>query len=261
MNINLTGKNALVCGSSDGIGKAIAMELAKLGATVTLLARNEDKLNKVIDELDISQNQKHDFLVADMNYPDKLKTTVENYLSNKVIHILINNTGGPAAGEIINAKPEEFLLAMTNHLICNHILVQAVVPKMKEDGYGRIINIISTSVKQPIKGLGVSNTTRGAVASWAKTLANEVGRLGITVNNILPGSTNTQRIVDLISNKSKKSGKPESDVKKEMLAEIPMGRFGEPSEIADVAAFLCTPAAAYINGVSIAVDGGRTSAL
>lgn len=261
MNINLTKKNALVCGSSDGIGKAIAIELAKLGATITLLARNAEKLNSVLSELDISQNQKHDFLVADTNHPDKLKTTVESYLKNKTIHILVNNTGGPNAGEILNAKPEEFLQAMTNHLLCNHILAQAVVPKMKEANYGRIINVISTSVKQPIKGLGVSNTTRGAVASWAKTLANELGQFGITVNNILPGSTNTQRIVDLMENKAKRTGKTVEEVKKEMIAEIPMGRFGEPAEIAEVAAFLATPAASYINGVSIAVDGGRTSSL
>lgn len=261
MNIDQTNKNALVCGSSDGIGKAIAMELAKLGATVTLLARNAEKLNSVIGQLDISQNQKHDFLIADTNQPDKLKSTVENYLKNKTIHILINNTGGPAAGEILNAKPEEFLQAFTNHLLCNHILAQAVIPKMKEANFGRIVNIISTSVKQPIKGLGVSNTTRGAVASWAKTLSNEVAKFGITVNNILPGSTNTQRIVDLMENKAKRTGKTVEEVKKEMIAEIPMGRYGEPSEIAAVTAFLCTPAAGYVNGISVAVDGGRTSCL
>lgn len=261
MNLNLTNKRALVCGGSDGIGKAIALELAKLGAQVTLVARNEEKLKQAKSELDVSHKQQHDYLVADFNFPEQLKTALENYLKDRVCHIVVNNTGGPPGGEIASARIEEFLKAFSNHLVCNHIVSQAVIPGMKQEGYGRIINIISTSVKQPIKGLGVSNTTRGAVASWAKTLSNEVAKFGITVNNVLPGSTQTQRIIEILENKAKKTGKTSGEVKQEMLAEIPMGRFGEPMEIAAVAAFLASPAASYVNGTSIPVDGGRTGCL
>lgn len=260
MNIDLTGKKALVCGSTQGIGKASAMELATLGATVILLARNENELQKVKNEL--PGKAAHDFLVADFSNPEVLRTTINNYIDKKgPVHILVNNTGGPPGGPIADAKTEEFLQAFNNHLICNHILAQAVIPGMKSEKFGRIINIISTSVKQPLKGLGVSNTIRAAVANWSKTLSNEVAKFGITVNNILPGATATGRLKSIVETKAQKSASSISDVEKEMLKEIPSGRFAEAEEIANAVAFLASPAAAYITGINVPVDGGRTASL
>jgi len=262
MNLDLTGRNALVCGSTQGIGKAVAMELAKMGASITLLARNEEKLISVKHELDVSKNQKHKFICVDFTNPELLKQKTAKLIGEgELIHILINNTGGPAGGPALNARPEEFIQTFSNHLICNHILMQALVEGMKQASYGRIINIISTSVKQPIKGLGVSNTIRGAVANWAKTLSTELAPFGITVNNVLPGATYTQRITSLLEAKSQKTGQSVDDLKKEMLNEIPAARFAEASEIASAVAFLASPAAAYINGINLPVDGGRTQSL
>ena len=260
MNLDLTNKHALVCGSTQGIGKAAAIELASLGATITLLARNEPRLKTVLAEL--PGTAKHDYIVADFSDPKQLQEKIENYLrKEKVIHILVNNTGGPAAGPITEAKTEEFQLAFSNHLLCNHILVQALLPGMKSEKYGRIINIISTSVKQPIFGLGVSNTIRAAVANWAKTLSLEVAPFGITVNNVLPGATATQRLFVIIEGKMQKKGISREEAEKEMLSEIPAKRFGQPEEIAAAVAFLASPAAAYINGINVPVDGGRTGNL
>lgn len=262
MDLNLRNKQAVVCGSTQGIGKAIAEELAQLGANITLVARNEGKLKSIASNLDNSQGQKHDYLVADFSNPEELQQKIAAYVQQRdEVHILINNTGGPAGGPIINAKPEEFLNAFNMHLINNHHLVQAVTPLMKKAGYGRIINIISTSVKQPLQGLGVSNTIRGAVASWAKTMANELGQFGITVNNVLPGATRTGRLESIIENKANKSDSSIDTVEEEMMAEIPVRRFAEPHEVAAAAAFLATPAAAYINGINVPVDGGRTGSL
>jgi 3-oxoacyl-[acyl-carrier protein] reductase len=262
MNLDLKNKRAIVCGSTQGIGKAIAVELAALGASVTLVARSEDKLKEVTQELDQAQGQQHNYIVADFANPDEVQQQIQAYVQEQEeVHVLVNNTGGPPGGPITDAKPEEFLKAFNMHLINNHQLVQAVVPLMKKAGYGRIINIISTSVKEPIAGLGVSNTTRGAVASWAKTLANELGQFGITVNNVLPGSTKTSRIYSLIDSKAEKSGRSKEEVQQEMENAIPARRFAEPDEVAAAAAFLATPAAAYINGVSLAVDGGRTGSI
>ncbi len=207
MYLDLVDKRAIVCGSTQGIGKASAIELASMGASITLIARNEEKLRTVLDELDSSRGQKHNYIAADFSYPQELKNKVEEYMSSHVVEILVNNTGGPPAGLAINAKPEDFVKAFSEHLLCNHILTQAVVPGMKSKKYGRIINIISTSVKIPIKGLGVSNSVRGAVANWSKTLANELGQFGITVNNVLPGSTMTGRLETVLSGKAEQSGK------------------------------------------------------
>ena len=261
MNLTLLHKNALVCGSSKGIGKAIAIELALLGANVTLVARTGEKLVEVKDQLDRSQGQKHDFLVANFTDSADLKKKVKGLVSVKPIHILINNTGGPAAGPIAAAKTDEFTAAFHNHLICNHLLTQLVLPGMKVEGYGRIINVISTSVKQPLPGLGVSNTVRAAVANWAKTLANELGPFGITVNNVLPGATDTDRLQEIIRNSAAKSGQTEEAVAQQMKAGIPLGRFADPAEIAAAAAFLASPSAAYVSGINLPVDGGRTKSL
>lgn len=262
MNIDLTGKNAMVCGSTDGIGKAAAIELAAMGASVILVARNEEKLLATRNLLDKSKGQEHHFLVADFNLPHELKIRVEDYVAELgPVHILVNNTGGPASGPIVDAKPEEFIHTFNAHLICNHILVQALMEGMKESGYGRIINVISTSVKQPLHNLGVSNTIRAAVANWSKTLANELGKFGITVNNVLPGATNTQRLQGLAQKKAEKTGTTADAVLKEMASEVPMQRVAEPHEIAAAIAFLASPAASYINGINVPVDGGRTGSL
>ncbi|MBK9402830.1 MAG: SDR family oxidoreductase [Bacteroidetes bacterium] len=262
MDLNLQHKTALVCGSTQGIGRAAAQEIARLGAHVILLSRNEEKLRETLSSLDTSMGQSHKFLAADYSEPNQLKSKIDSLVkSNEPIHILVNNTGGPPGGLISNAKTEEFLAAFSNHLVCNHILVQALLAGMKKEKYGRIINVISTSVKQPLKGLGVSNTIRAAVANWSKTLAGEVAGFGITVNNVLPGATNTQRLQSIIENKSKNSGESENEIVNEMESEIPMGRFADPSEIANAIAFLASPAASYITGINIPVDGGRTACL
>ncbi|HEY4650211.1 MAG TPA: SDR family oxidoreductase [Pontibacter sp.] len=262
MNLNLQNKRAIVCGSTQGIGKAIAVELAQLGANVTLAARNEDSLKAVLQELDTNQGQQHDYIVADFSDPYELNVKVQAYLDQQpTVHILVNNTGGPAGGPITEAISDEFINAFNQHLIANHLLAKAVIPGMKAASYGRIINIISTSVKQPLHGLGVSNTIRGAVASWAKTMANELGQFGITVNNVLPGSTKTGRIDAIIESRAKKTGLSEGEIQQQMEAEIPARRFAEPEEVAAAAAFLATPAAAYINGINVPVDGGRTGCL
>jgi len=261
MDLNLEGKRAVVCGSTQGIGKASAIELALLGASVTLIARNETKLAEVMGELKTSARQHHNYLVADFDSPNELKKVVSHYANTHVTHILVNNTGGPPAGLAIDAPVEEYLKAFQSHLVCNQILVQALVPGMKEEKYGRIINVISTSVKTPIQGLGVSNTIRGAVANWSKTLSVELGPFGITVNNVLPGATMTQRIESVLQEKAKKTGKSLEDLKREMIAEIPARRISEPHEVAAAVAFLASPAASYINGINIPVDGGRTKSL
>ncbi len=258
MNTDLTGKRAIVCGSTQGIGKAIAHELATLGAAVTLIARNAEKLEEVQKELPTTANQEHHTLQADFNKPEELKSALADYLKNEdAVDILVNNSGGPPAGQAIDADETEYRIAFNRHVVCNQLLAQAVVPLMKKGGYGRIINIISTSVKEPIPGLGVSNTIRGAVANWAKTLSGEVGPFGITVNNILPGSTSTQRIYDLISNRAKQQNKTPDEIEEGMKAAIPLRRFADPEETAYAVAFLASPAAAYISGVNLAVDGGR----
>ncbi len=259
MNLNLTHKNALVCGSTQGIGRASAMQLAELGANITLVARNEEKLQHVLKELATNKGQSHNYVIADFQNPEDLQKHISIIDLN--FHILINNTGGPAGGPVFNASLEEFDRAFTQHLKCNHILAQTVVPGMKKEGYGRIINIISTSVKQPLNGLGVSNTIRGAVANWSKTLANELGEYGITVNNVLPGATATERLNEIINNKATKTGKSVEEISNAMKNEVPAKRFAKPEEIANAVAFLASEAAAYINGINVPVDGGRTKSL
>ena len=258
MNIDLSGKTALVCGSSAGIGKAAAMQLAASGAQVILLARNEQKLQHVLASL---PGEGHAYYVADFSNNQDVVAVAAKINENHTIHILVNNTGGPPAGQANAAAPAAFLEAFQNHLINNHCLMQACLPGMKSAGYGRIINVISTSVKMPLPNLGVSNTIRGAVGNWAKTLANELGAFGITVNNVLPGATETERLSNIIDNKSQKTGVETEEVKQEMLDEIPAGRFGKPEEPAYAICFLASEKAAYINGTNMVVDGGRTGCL
>jgi 3-oxoacyl-[acyl-carrier protein] reductase len=261
MNLSLLHKNALVCGSSQGIGFAAATELALLGANCILMARNQAALQQALQQLDTTQGQQHSYLVADFNHTEDVKKVIADYVAGHTVDILINNSGGPAGGPITEATEEAFLETFNRHLICNHILTKAVIPGMQQNGWGRIINVISTSVKIPLPNLGVSNTVRGAVASWAKTMANELGRFNITVNNVLPGATATQRLQSIIENNAAKKGKTQDEITTDIQKEIPMQRIADASEIASVIAFLASPAASYVNGVSIPVDGGRTGSI
>ncbi len=259
--MDLTNKTALVCGSTQGIGLAAARELAALGANVVLMARNADKLAEACASLDTARGQQHRMLVADFAHSQQVEQVIRDFAAGHVVHILVNNTGGPAPGPAIEADIEAFRIAFNAHLINNQILAKALVPGMKAAGYGRIINVISTSVKQPLPNLGVSNTIRGAVANWAKTLAHELGRYNITVNNVLPGATETGRLEQIMKNKADKTGSTPGDVKHEMSEEVPMKRLAQPEEIANAIAFLASPAASYINGINVPVDGGRTGCL
>lgn len=262
MNTSLSGRRAVVCGSTRGIGRACAQELAVMGASVTLLARDRKALEATAQSLSADDGQKHSFRVADFFDPESVKSVVTEFTAGGgFAHILVNNTGGPLGGPIIGASRDEFERAFQSHVICSHYLVQALLPAMKRGGYGRIINIVSTSVRQPIPGLGVSNTTRGAIASWAKTLAGEVARFGVTVNNVLPGATKTERLFSLIQERARRTGRSVDEEKGTWLTPIPAGRFAEPSEIAAAVAFLASPAASYITGVSLPVDGGRIDSI
>lgn len=262
MDLALDGRHALVCGASQGIGRACAMELAQLGANVTLLARREEVLRGFADELPRTHAaQKHGFISADSGDTYALRAQVEALVASAPVHVLVNNSGGPQPGPVLGAAVEAFLDAYRKHLLANHVLAEVVIPGMRASGYGRIVNIISTSVKEPIAGLGVSNTTRWAVASWAKTLATELAPFGITVNNVLPGSTRTPRIEQIVATRAEKSGTSVEDTQRAMEAEVPMRRFADPSEIAAAVAFLASPAAGYITGINLPVDGGRTRSL
>ena len=258
MELGLQNKNALVCGSTQGIGKATAISLAKEGVNITLIARNETALQEVLKELPQNGQQKHGYLVADFSKPDQVKEVVS---TNKSFHILINNTGGPKSGAIINASVEEFSAAFQMHVLVNQILVQAVVPFMKKECFGRIINIISTSVKEPIPGLGVSNTIRNAVANWSKTMAGELAEFGITMNNVLPGFTDTARLDQIIKVKAAGANTSIEKMAQIMKDYVPAKRFAKPEETANAVTFLASNSASYITGVNLPVDGGRTKSL
>ncbi|MFC5437978.1 SDR family oxidoreductase [Rhodanobacter umsongensis] len=262
MQLDLSGRHALVCGASQGIGRASAIELAELGASVTLLARSADVLQTVAGGLPRPfAGQRHDWRSVDMLDTSSVSAAALEIAASAPVHILINNTGGPPGGSANTAATTAFENAFRQHLLGAHALLQALLPGMRASGYGRIVNVISTSVKEPIAGLGVSNTVRAAVAGWAKTLAGELAADGITVNNVLPGYTRTGRLDSLLAAKAAAAHQSEDEVAQDLISTIPARRFGEASEVAAVIAFLCTPAAAYVNGVSIAVDGGRTRAL
>ena len=256
MNLELNNKNALVCGSTQGIGKATALALAEEGVNITLIARNEEKLKAVLAEL--PQHRNHSYIVADFSNPEDLKSKLKGKANH---HILINNTGGPKSGFLHSATTEEFTNAFNMHIICNQILVQACLPFMQSEKFGRIINVISTSVKEPIPGLGVSNTIRNAVANWAKTLSVELASFGITVNNVLPGFTDTARLDQIVKIKAEREGTTEAQMVDIMKGYVPAKRFAKPEETADAITFLASERAAYINGINLPVDGGRTKSL
>lgn len=262
MQLQLDGRHALVSGASQGIGRACAIELAGLGASVTVLARRDEALQTLLAELPRTHAaQRHDHLTLDVGDTEALRARVRVLAADAPVHILVNNSGGPPPGNVLDATPAAFLAALQAHLFACHTLAQVVVPGMRAAGWGRIVNIISTSVREPIPGIGVSNATRGAVASWAKTLAGELAPYGITVNNVLPGATRTPRIEQIVAARADKTGKSIDEVQQAMQAEVPMRRFAEPAEIAAAVAFLASPAASYITGVSLPVDGGRLRSL
>lgn len=259
---DLAGRVALVGGGSQGIGRAAAELLAQLGATVVLMARNQASLQAAVDQLPTPAGQTHSYLVADAANAQSHQNALEQHLAqHPTTHVLINNAGGPPPGAIRSATPASLQAALDLHLFANHRLAQALVPGMEAAGYGRIVNIISTSVYEPLAGLGASNTTRAAVAAWAKTLSKEVAAAGITVNNVLPGATATGRLTGLIDKKAATSGQDAEAVAADMRGSIPAARFGEPAEVAAAIAFLCTPMAGYITGQSLAVDGGRMASI
>lgn len=261
MKLSLAGKIAVVSGGSQGLGLASAKELALLGASCILLARNETSLTTALASLDVSQGQQHDYYVVDFSSPEKVQATIQAITDAQIVNILVNNSGGPSGGPILAAEGGAFMKAFEMHVVCNQVLAQAVVPGMKASGYGRIIQIISTSVKAPIKNLGVSNTIRAAVANWAKTLAGELAPFGITVNNVLPGAMTTERLKSLFKATAESRGVPVQTIADEWKAEIPMQRFGDPAEFGAAVAFLASPAAAYITGINLPVDGGRIPSL
>ncbi len=261
---NLKGRSALVCGGSKGIGFASAIYLAEMGAKVTILARNESDLQEAVTALPSpNPDIKHSYIACDTNNIEELKSKIiaKQSEQGQPYLILVNNSGGPPAGPISSAKNEDFQAAFYQHLIVNHTISLLLIPAMKENHFGRIINVISTSVKQPLPNLGVSNTIRAAVANWSKTMANELAKDGITVNNVLPGATETDRLATIIQNKAAKTGSLLQSVTAEMLHEIPAGRFGQPREIAAAIGFLASTESSYITGINIPVDGGRTGNL
>jgi 3-oxoacyl-[acyl-carrier protein] reductase len=255
-------KVAIVCGSTQGIGKAIAHQLASEGVQVVLVGRNQERLQATRHALEEAFGAQPQPIQTDFSQPTEVKSAIAAWVSQgNVAHILINNSGGPKSGPIVDAAPEEFLAAFNQHLICNHIMTQALIPGMKAAGFGRIINIISTSVKQPLANLGVSNTIRGAVANWSKTMANELGQFGITVNNVLPGATHTGRLEEIAGVRAQKTGETIEEIFTDMGKESPMKRIAQPEEVAAAAAFLASEKASYINGINLPVDGGRTKSL
>ncbi|GAB2506461.1 SDR family oxidoreductase [Arenimonas alkanexedens] len=261
MNESLRGRHALVCGGSEGIGLATAEALAARGAEITVLARRPGRLAEVVAALPCAEGQQHRYVAADAGDSAGLANAVAALCAQHPVHILVNNTAGPPGGAAHTAAPEDYLAVFRQHLVANQVLVQAVLPGMRAAGWGRIVNVISTSVKEPIANLGVSNTVRGAVAAWAKTLATELGPQGITVNNVLPGYTRTQRLDQILAERAAATGKPAADIAQAMLATVPAGRFAEPAEVAAAIAFLAGNSAGYVNGINLPVDGGRTRSL
>ncbi|MEJ2514107.1 MAG: SDR family oxidoreductase [Gammaproteobacteria bacterium] len=260
MEISLKQRRAVVCGASRGIGRAVALVLAECGAELVVLARSEDALGTLVEGLP-GGARRHRSRAVDFNDTSATADVFAGIAGEGPVHVLVNNTGGPPAGRAFDAAPDDYLAAFRQHLVAAQLAARALVPGMQAEGYGRIVNIISTSVKEPIPGLGVSNTIRGAMASWAKTLSRELAADGITVNNVLPGFTATERLDYLFRQRAAKSGGSPEQMAEAARAQVPAGRFARPEETAWAVAFLVSDRAAYINGVSLPVDGGRTGCL
>ena len=266
-HFSLSGKTALICGASQGIGKAIAIEFAKAGAQVISIARSETALISTVDELN-KFSFGHTYEVCDLSQLENVELMIQSIrlqlhsgLLKNAPSILINNSAGPKGGPLTEGTTSELAEAFQTHLVTSHRLMQEFLPDMKNKKFGRIINVLSTSVKTPLANLGVSNTIRGSVAQWAKTLANELGPYGITVNNLLPGFTKTERLESLKNAAAHRSNTDTKSIEDQWIATIPARRFAEPQELGLAALFLASPAASYINGINLPVDGGRTPAL
>jgi 3-oxoacyl-[acyl-carrier protein] reductase len=256
IDFGVKGRHALVCGASAGIGRAAALALADLGAHVTALARSESSLRELVTEIQ-DQGGSCGLIVADLDDRESLCDNVAGLLAEKgPIHILVNNSGGPPSGPLLGASEADLIAPFGRHVLSSHLLTQMLLPGMKEAGYGRIINVISTSVREPIPGLGVSNTIRGAMASWAKSISRELPP-GITINNVLPGFTDTARLTVLGEAVAERSGTSLQEVREMWLSDVPEARLAQPSEIAAAIAFLASPAGAFVRGTSMPVDGGR----
>jgi len=261
VELSLKGRHALVCGASAGIGRAAALELAMLGCSVSPLARSADKLRDLSVELvEAGAGGAHP-LVADLDNRPGLKVAVEGHVKKHgPVHILVNNQSGPHGGPLLSATEEELLHAYGRIQLASHLLVQLTVPGMKAAGFGRIVNVLSTSVREPIPNIGVGNTVRASMASWAKTLSRELPP-GVTINSVMPGYTDTERLSELAQDVSSRTGKSIADVQKGWIAAQPEGRLGRPEEIGAAIAFLCSPAASFIRGHVLAVDGGRLNSI
>ena len=254
MKIDLTGKKALVGGSSKGIGLGIANELANSGASVCLMARNESRLKEIVGQLPNSSN--HSYLVVDFSKFEEYKLKIEEYIQNNHVDILVNNTQGPPAGNSLSKNIDSYQEAFD--LLFKSVVhtTSLVIPKMQKNKWGRIINVTSVSVKEPLNYLVLSNSIRSAVVAWAKSLSVDLGPDGITVNSILTGYFDTERIKELNKEKSKSLKITETEVLDKMKSLVPASRLGRPEEYGYLVSFLSSDKAAYINGASIPIDGG-----
>ncbi len=252
----LEGKTALICGASRGIGAATARIMAKAGANVIVSSRSDGQLKSLLKELSTLGNGRHQALVMDLEETESITESVQPLLDQGPIHILVNNAGGPPGGPLLNATVEELAQPFSRHLHAAHTLVKLLTPGMIMANYGRIIQIVSTSVREPIPNLGVSNTLRGAMASWAKSLSREL-HPSITINNVLPGFTDTERLGSLAQSIHERTGQSIDSIHDGWMSQVPIERLIDPLETASVIAFLASPAAGAIRGVSLPVDGGR----
>jgi 3-oxoacyl-[acyl-carrier protein] reductase len=259
--IDLSSYRALVCGASAGIGRACAMALAKAGAEVTVLARSQDKLEALEPELKEAGAKDTHVIAVSMDDRVTLRAKVEKHQRDfGAYHILVHNTGGPKAGPMLEKTEDDLLATFERHQLTAHMLVRLLLPGMKEAGYGRFVNILSTSVREPIDGLGLSNAIRAGMVGWAKTVANELPP-NVTINNVLPGFTATERLTELKKAMAERTDRTEDEVEAEWVGGIPEGRLGRPDEIGSVVLFLASPLASYMRGSSLAVEGGRLKSL
>tara|TARA_B100001173_G_scaffold150419_1_gene130415 strand:- start:565 stop:1350 length:786 start_codon:yes stop_codon:yes gene_type:complete len=261
MNISLKSKKALVGGSSKGLGNAVAYQLAMSGASVTFVSSNKDRLIKTVDDLRNKTGINHDYLVVDYNNFEDYKKIIKKYLDTNPIDILINNTQGPKGGDVMNVSIEDYQKSFDLLFKSVVFTTMLAIENMKKNKWGRIINMASMSVKEPLSYLALSNSIRSAVTTWGKTLSNDLGVYNITVNNILTGYFDTERINQLNLDKAKKLNIDVEEVYNTMKELVPLKRIGDPKEFSYLVTFLASDNAAYINGANIPIDGGLIKSL